>query len=110
MRSAPIKEHFDSGDLMSALRAGIASFLESPSGAVKAGDLPVHVMRLLDTDISAVQLSDMTMEKQRLNHGDLTDQDYAVLPELLADPTVVLRRIPTTCFCCGGQAGYGSVW
>jgi hypothetical protein len=77
---------------MSALRAGIASFLESPSGAVKAGDLPVHVMRLLDTDISAVQLSDMTMEKQRLNHGDLTDQDYAVLPELLADPTVVLQQ------------------
>jgi len=87
-----MQDHPDSGALTSALRAGIASFLDSTNGVVKAGDLPAHVMKLLDTDEPAVQLSDVTMEKQRLKHRDLMDQDYAMLPELLANPAVVLQQ------------------
>jgi len=74
------------------LRARIAAFLAEPSGSIEVGSLAAQVMRHLDTKIAQVRLSAQTVAKQRDHHPDLADADYALIPELLSDPTVVLEE------------------
>lgn len=84
--------HPDASAPMPDLKPAIAQFLAAPEGAIAVGDLPAHVMKILKTSEPKVLLSAGTMVKQDISHPDLVDKDYAVLPELLHNPTVVLRQ------------------
>lgn len=54
------------------------------------GDLPGALMRATDADSPEVRLSADTMEKQAYRHPEMTPEDYARLPELLAAPDLVV--------------------
>jgi len=75
------------------LRQGeIERLRKNPVGEVEAGFLPHDVTEHLGSETSAVTLSGETMEKQLHHHPDLTAEDYAVIPEALANSDIVASQ------------------
>ncbi|MBM9400371.1 hypothetical protein JUN65_02025 [Gluconacetobacter azotocaptans] len=84
-------------DLVSVARQkvqqrAIEQLLHHPAGTVEAGTMPEEVRKALGAETPSVTLSGETIEKQAGHHPDLDAQDYRVLPEMLAHPTVVARQ------------------
>ena len=65
---------------------------ENPVGNAPIGEMPDAVRLALGAQTRTVRLSGETMEKQLHKHGDLTDDDYAHLPDALARPDIVARQ------------------
>lgn len=65
---------------------GFADWQKAPVGAFPVGVLPDAVRTAIGATQRAVVLSAETMRKQRANHPDLKQADYALLPAILAAP------------------------
>lgn len=75
-----------------ARRAAVLRLKQNPVGHVPVGEMPDEVRKALGAQTGTVRLSGETMEKQLHKHGDLTDDDYAHLPDALARPDIVARQ------------------
>lgn len=77
---------------MPPLPVAFERFFEEPKGELHVGALPPQLKDVLKTDVADVRLSGESYEKQVYRHPDLSAEDYAVLPEMIARPTVVQRQ------------------
>lgn len=68
----------------------IAEFVRQPIGTIRVGSLPSPAMAELGTEVAEVLLSAETMEKQLERHGDLGEESYRALPEMLSAPAAAL--------------------
>ncbi|GBQ15227.1 hypothetical protein CFR78_04265 [Komagataeibacter rhaeticus] len=72
-----------------AQQDAIVRLRHRPVGTVEAGEIPAHVQNALGGGSRTVHMSGQTMEKQLERHPDLTDDDYRMVPQVLANPAVV---------------------
>jgi len=63
-------------------------------GEVEAGALHTVPRQALGTDTDSVRLSSDTLGKQRTHHPELTDAEYAEIPQMLADPLASYHAKP----------------
>ena len=75
-----------------ARQESILRLRDHPVGNVEAGVVPDAVRQALGSDTGSVRLSGETMEKQIEKHGDLSEADYRLVPQVLAGPHVVARQ------------------
>jgi hypothetical protein len=72
----------------------IRRFLLRPDGHAEVGHLPADVAEAIGAKAREVRLSAETLVKQRRHHPELSEEEYLLLPRVLASPTVVLRDGP----------------
>nr|WP_277875923.1 phage minor head protein [Acetobacter fallax] len=71
--------------------------MDMPAGTVEAGTAPEPVTEALKVKTDSVKLSDDTLQKNRVHHREITDEEYGALPKMIAHPeAIVADRKPTS--------------
>ena len=78
-----------------AQQDAIIKLLAHPVGMVDAGTLPGELRDALGSSTGNVKLSGATLVKQLGKHADLTPADYVHIPEVIANPQLVVRESAT---------------
>lgn len=85
----------EAADDLKAQQDAVAELLHHPVGMVDAGTMPDDLRKALGSDARSVKLSGATVEKQLERHKDLSLADYLHVPEVIANPQLVVRESAT---------------
>jgi len=72
-------------------RNAIDAFMRMPVGRAEVGTVPEKARQALGAATPHVLLSEETLEKQNRHHPEITAEDYAKLPDLLASPHILAQ-------------------
>jgi hypothetical protein len=99
LRADPVRPVVPPGG---AVQQDLARWLDHPVGTVPVGHMTKEMQKALGTSQDGVMFKDTQLAKQRREHPDLTAADYLRLPDILAQPDLLLWAAKGTVAAVGG--------